>query len=247
VDDGGDAVSRKAQEKPMLARDIMTRQVHTLPADASVFDAAELLLSTQVSAAPVVDAAGKMIGIVSEADLVRRAELGTEQRRSWLLRLLRDDAAVAADYIKSHARRVTDIMTTNVVTATENTPLADIANLMDQHHVKRLPIMRGDRPVGIVSRANLLQGLLALRPQAPDAPVSDEAIRTAVSAELEKHHWPSVWPVNVVVEQGAVHLWGYAPNWTAKQACRVAVESVPGIRGVENHLAVLPPSISVGV
>jgi CBS domain-containing protein len=236
-----------ARETSMLAKDIMTRQVHTLPVDSSIFDAAQLLLSTHVSAAPVVDASGRMVGIVSEADLVRRAELGTEHRRSWLLRLLRDDSAVAADYIKSHARRVSDIMTSEVVTVTEDTSLGEIAELMDEHHVKRLPVVRNGRPVGIVSRANVLQGLLALKPQTPVAAASDEEIRNAVVVELAKHHWPSVWPINVVVEHGVVHLWGYAPNWTAKQACRVAVEGIAGSKGVENHLAVLPEAVAFGV
>jgi CBS domain-containing protein len=231
----------------MLAKDVMTRQVHTLPADASIFDAVRLLLSTHVSAAPVVDAAGKLVGIVSEADFVHRAELGTEQRRSWLLRLLRDDTGAAADYIKSHARRVADIMTRNVVTAGELATLGDIAALMDEHHVKRIPIVRDGRLVGIVSRANLLQGLLACLPAESGPNVSDEDIRTAVQVELAKHHWPSIWPTNVVVEQGVVHLWGYAPNWTAKKACQVAAEGVAGVKGVENHLAILPDAVAFGV
>jgi CBS domain-containing protein len=231
----------------MFAKDVMTRHVHTLPADASIFDAAQLLLSTHVSAVPVIDPAGMIVGIVSEADLVHRAELGTEHQRSWLLRLLRDDTAVAADFIKSHARRVVDIMTTKVVTAGENATLGEIAKLMDQHHVKRVPIVRDGRVVGIVSRANLLQGLLASRPPAAGVVPSDEEIRSAVLVALARHHWTSVWPMNVVVEQGVVHLWGYAPNWTAKQACRVAVESIPGIKGVEDHLAVLPEAVAFGV
>lgn len=231
----------------MLAKDVMTRQVHTLPVDSSIFAAARFLLSSHVSAVPVVDSQGNLIGIVSEADLVHRVELGTERRRSWLLRLLRDDAAAAADYIKSHARSVADIMTRAVVTATEETTLGEIAALMDEHHVKRIPVVRDGKPVGVVSRANLLQGLLACTPPAGAAETTDEAIRTTVELEFAKHHWPLTWPTNVVVENGVVHLWGYAPNAKARDACRIAAENVSGVRGVENHLAVLSEAVAFGV
>ncbi|MCW5745373.1 MAG: CBS domain-containing protein [Alphaproteobacteria bacterium] len=231
----------------MFAKDVMTRQVHTLPATASIFEAVQLLLSSHVSAVPVVDGDGRLVGIVSEADLVHRVELGTEHRRSWLLRMLRDDTAAAADYIKSHARRVADIMTTKVHTAREDAPLAEIARLMDEHHVKRVPIVHDGKPVGIVSRANLLQGLMAFRPS-PTAPqATDQDLRDAVMVELAKYHWPSTWPMNVVVENGVVHLWGYAPSATAKNACRVAAEGIAGVKAVENHLAVLPESVAFGV
>jgi CBS domain-containing protein len=232
----------------MLAKDVMTRQVHSLAADTSIFAAAELLLSTQVSAVPIVDADGKLIGILSEADLMHRAELGTEHRRSWFLRLLRDNAAAAADYIKSHARRVADIMTPKVVTATEEATLGEIAKLMDEHHVKRIPIVRDGKLIGIVSRANLLQGLLAYKPSAAGPDVADEEIRTAVEVELAKHHGqPSIWPTNVVVVKGVVHLWGYAPSETAKKAYSVAAENVLGVKNVENHLAVVPEAVAFGV
>lgn len=231
----------------MFARDVMTRQVHTLPVTASVFDAVRLLLSAHVSAAPVVDAEGKLVGIVSEGDLVHRAELGTEHHRSWLLRLLRDNTSVAADYIKSHARRVADIMTPQVISAGEEATLGDIARLMDEHHIKRVPIVRNGKPVGIVSRANLLQGLLAFKP-ADDSPQAvDENVREAVIVELAKQHWPSTWPMNVVVENGVVHLWGCAPSATAKNACRVAAEGVAGVKQVENHLTVLSETVAFGV
>ncbi len=230
----------------MQAKDVMTRQVHTVTPATSIFDLAQLLLGAQVSAVPVVDADGKLLGIVSEADLVHRVELGTERERSWLLRLVRSDAARVADYIRSHARRVADIMTASVVTVAEDTPLAEIARLMDKHHVKHIPVVRDGRPVGAVSRANLLQGLLAHRP-AESVQATDEAIRSAVAAELVKNHWPSIWPANVVVEQGVVHLWGYVQGETVKKACGIAAEQVAGVKRVENHLVVLPEALAFGV
>ncbi|HEX2885670.1 CBS domain-containing protein [Vineibacter terrae] len=230
----------------MLAKDVMTRQVHTVTPATSIFDLAQLLLGAQVSAVPVVDADGTLLGIVSEADLVHRVELGTERERSWLLRLVSNDASRVADYIKSHARRVADIMTASVVTVAEDTPLAEIARLMDKHHVKCIPVVRDGRPVGTVSRANLLQGLLAHRP-AQDVQVTDEAIRSAIADEFAKNHWPWIWPANVVVEQGVVHLWGYVHNETVKKVCGIAAEQVAGVKRVENHLVVLPEVLAFGV
>jgi len=224
----------------MRARDVMTRQVYSLALDASVYDAARLLLTRGISAAPVLTGDGVLAGIVSEADLMRRAELGTEQHRSWLVRLLgEDDVSVAADYIRSHARKVADVMTRNVVTAGEEATLGQIAVLMEGHRVKRIPIVKDGKPVGIVSRADLLRGLLAYQAEAKSAEQSDEGIRAAVTAELEKYNWSSIWLKNVIVENGVVHLWGAAQSQTEKDACRVAVETVPGVKRIENHLVVL--------
>ncbi len=231
----------------MRAKQVMSEFVHVVPADASIFDAAELLVSCGVSAVPVVDGSGKMVGIVSEADLMSRAEIGTTPQKSWLARLFADDDSAAAEYVRSHSHRVADVMTRDVVTAGEETKLGELAALMDKHAIKRIPILRDGRIVGIVSRANLLQALLSREPAA-DAPlVSDEETRRAVVAALEKHGWSSVWPVNVVVNAGVVHLWGFVISDAARDACRVAAENVPGVMRVKNHLREVPASVNMGV
>ena len=201
----------------MHASDVMTRDVQTLSADASVFDAARLLLSSGIGAAPVLDGEGKLAGIVSEADLIRRADLGTEQRHSWFVQMLTDDIALAADYIRSHARKVADVMTRQVFTAAEQASLGEIATLMQRHRVRRVPIVRDGKVVGIVSRANLLQGLLAHEPKATESPRADEQIRTAVVREIETQHWSPSLPKNVIVENGVVHLWGVVRSATEKE------------------------------
>ena len=152
----------------MHASQAMTRPVVTVSADATVFAAADILLGSRISAAPVVDADGKLVGIVSEADLMNRPEVGTVPAKSWLQRLLADNAFLARDYIRSHSHRVADVMTREVITAREHTQLAEIAKLMERHHIKRVPIVRDGKVVGIVSRANLLQGLLAREPHPAD-------------------------------------------------------------------------------
>lgn len=232
----------------MHARQVMTRPVHTVPADASVYEAAQVLLNAGISAAPVVDADGKMLGIVSEADLMYRTEIGTVPGKSWLQRLLTDDAVTARDYVRAHSHRVADVMTKNVVTAEERTSLGDIAALMQRHRVKRLPILRDGRIVGIVSRGNLLQGLLAREPSEPDSPADDDKLRSVVVAELAKHGWASSFqPTNVVAENGIVHLWGYVASTAVKDAHRIAAENVRGVKRVENHMNVLPPEVRFGI
>lgn len=222
----------------MNASQAMTRPVVIVPADATVFAAADILLGSRISAAPVVDADGKLVGIVSEADLMNRPEVGTVPAKSWLQRLLADNAFLARDYVRSHSHRVADVMTREVITAEEHTQLAEIARLMERHHIKRVPIVRDGKVVGIVSRANLLQGLLAREPHPADG-ANDETIRTSVSAELAKHPWSS-GVTNVVVDQGVVHLWGNVGSAPSREAVRVVAENIPGVRRVVNNVVVIP-------
>ena len=159
--------------------------------------------------------------------------------RSWLQRLLTDEAVLARDYMQSHSHHVADVMTRDVVAGEERTELQEIARLMQHHGIKRLPVLRDGKVVGIVSRANLLQGLLAREPRAAEAVAHDEALRTRVCDELDRHSWGSGIS-NVVVENGVVHLWGHASSELAKDAVRVAVENVSGVKRVMNKIVVLP-------
>ena len=231
----------------MRAAQVMTTDVLSISSDATVFEAAELLVGTGVSAMPVVDKTGRMIGIVSEADLVRRAEIGTEPRRSWLERFFGDEAAAAKEYVTLHARRVTDVMSKPVVAVQEDDTLGQVADAMAKHKVKRVPVLRGDLVVGIVSRANLLQALLSRDPQAASSHPSDEQIRRAVEAVVGKQPWTSPWPTNILVNGGVVHLWGFVASEAASDAYRVAAENVTGVRKVKNHLRRMPASVGMGV
>jgi CBS domain-containing protein len=233
----------KLEEGCMRAKQVMSKPVHVVAAGASVYDAAQVLLNAGVSAAPVVDPGGRMVGIVSEADLMHRPEIGTVPGKSWLQRLLADNAVTARDYIHSHSHRVADVMTQNVVTADERTSLADIAALMQRHRVKRIPILRDGKIVGIVSRANLLQGLLAREPSPSKDIAADETLRSLVTTELARHGWAVSQSAGVVAENGVVHLWGHVDSDTVKDACQVAAEAVRGVKRVENHMDVLPPEL----
>jgi CBS-domain-containing membrane protein len=230
----------------MHASQVMTRSVVTVPADATVYAAADILLGARISAAPVVDPDGRMVGIVSEADLMNRPETGTMPAKSWLQRLLTDEARLARDYVRSHSHHVADVMTRKVVTADERTPLLEIAALMQRNSVKRLPVVRDGKVIGIVSRANLLQGLLAREPY-PAVPLpGDDDVRTQVSRALDAYRWAN-GVSNVVVDSGVVSLWGYVDSGAAKEAIRVATENVAGVRRVVNNIVVTPRPMQGGV
>lgn len=231
----------------MRAKDVMSDGVMSILADATVFEAAELLVSARVSAMPVVDEQDQLVGILSEADLMRRAEIGTAPHHGWLQRLLSDDATKARDYVHSHSQRVRDVMTRNVVTVDADAKLGEVAEEMLKHNVKRLPVVEEGRVVGIVSRADLLQALMSREPKAPAEQRSDEQIRREVTDALARQPWSSAWPTNVVVSSGVVHLWGFVQSEVARKAYRVAAENVPGVKSVKNHLRPIPSSVNMGV
>jgi CBS domain-containing protein len=231
----------------MRARDIMTECVVSVNVRETVFDAAELLLGAGVSAAPVVDDKGNVLGIVSEADLIHRAEIETAPRKSWLLRLLDSEATSARDYVASHARKVSDVMTSEVISASDDATLGELVALIEKHRVKRIPIVRDGKLVGIVSRANLLGALLSREPDAVGGRPDDKQLRQAVAEAFDKQAWKSRWPVNVVVSDGAVHLWGFVEGEHVRKAYRVAAENVPGGKKVKNHLRSMPAAIGMGV
>lgn len=226
----------------MRARDVMTRNLTTVAPDTPVVEAARILLAGRISAVPVVGADGRMVGIVSEADLMRRAEIGSAKARSWWLAALADNEELAGEYIRSHARAVRDVMTADVVSVAEDATLGHIAALLDKRGVKRVPVVRDGVPVGIVSRANLLQALVAASPKSAGAApsVGDDDLRRAVLEALRSHAWADSWSKNAIVEGGTVHLWGSARSDKERDACRVAVEGVPGVKAVENHIVVQP-------
>jgi CBS domain-containing protein len=221
----------------MKAKHVMTHQVVSVTPDSSVAEVAEILLRNGVSAVPVIDHE-KLVGIISEGDLLRRAEIGTApaRGRSWWLRLFNDNAALAAEYVKSHGRRVRDIMTKDVVTVDEETPLADIAAALEKNHIKRVPVMNDGVVVGIVSRANLIRQLAAAKARFV-APVtaSDSAIRAQVLGALKAEPWSGPTPADLTVTDGVVEFWGLYTSEEERHAARILAENVPGVRQVEDH------------
>lgn len=223
----------------MLAKDVMSRSLLTVGPDTEVPEIARMLLEWRVSAAPVLDDAGRLVGIVSEGDLMRRPESGTLRRRSWWLTLLTSPTEQARGYTRSHGRRARDVMSREVVTVTPDTPLNEIANLLERRRIKRVPVLDEGRLVGIVSRANLLQGLVAQR-EGPAPSAADRDIQAALLAALDEAGVRTRF-VNVVVAEGIAHLWGAVESPEEKDAARVAAENTAGVRRVEDNLGVLPP------
>ena len=221
----------------MQARDVMISPVITVAKIATVRDVAKILLKNRISAVPVVDNVGKVVGIVTESDLMHRAEAGTEHPYSWWVHFLAGDATIAADYVKSHAAKVEDVMTSDVVTATPETPLYEIAALLEEHQIRRVPIVKKDGSlVGIVSRANLIQVVASARPRL-EMTLPDSTIRQKLLDELKKQSWAHTHNLGVTVTNGIVDLWGYAESGDQRKAIRVAAEAIPGVTVVNDHLA----------
>ncbi len=225
----------------MNAKDVMTRNVASVGPDASVGDVANVLLERGVSAVPVLDGE-KLVGIVSEGDLIRRAEIGTAERpRSWWLRLFTDSATLAKEFTKSHAEQVRDVMTEDVATVAEETPLAVVAGILERKRIKRVPVMRDGRLVGIVSRADLIRGLAAARAtSAPHASLDDGGILAKLLETLEAQSWSSLDAGNVTVANGVVEFWGVYGSEEERAAARVAAENVAGLGKVLDHRVPMP-------
>ena len=221
----------------MIASDIMTRDVISVGPDAPVADVVALMLNHRISAVPVVQN-NVVIGILSEGDLLRRAEIGTEPTRSRWIEFFASSETVAADYVRSHGRKTSEVMTRDVVTVAADTPIAEIARLLETRGIKRVPVTRDGALVGIVSRANLLQALSSrFAAAAPAAPTNDGQIREAVETEIRRQGLaPLLIQYNVIVEDGVVHLWGLKRHATDYSAIIVAAENIPSVRNVVDHL-----------
>lgn len=226
----------------MRAADLMTRNVVTVDEEADVREAAALMLRHRVSALPVTGRSGELVGIVSEGDLMRRAELGTERERSWWLELFTANRDLASDYAKAHGQKVSEVMTGKPITASPDTPINEIALLLEEHAIKRVPILDHGKLVGIVARANLLQALAGLKPPAPALKGGKDAeIREEILARLSGAPWRP-WLLNATVHDGVVDLWGIANGAEEKKAAGVAAENAPGVVSVKNHIIVRPRS-----
>jgi CBS domain-containing protein len=225
----------------MKAADIMTRRVVSIGAEASVLEAIRLMLQNKISGLPVVDGEGLLVGIVTEGDFLRRAETGTQRTRSRWLEFLMGPGRLAAEYVHSHGRKVSEVMNPDPVAIDEDTPLAEVVRILEERRIKRVPVVHGRRVVGIVSRANLLHALASVSREMAAGANSDTAIRDEVLAELAKQPWAPRHFINPVVRNGVVELWGSIFDERERQAVRVVVENVTGVNTVKDHLVWIEP------
>jgi CBS domain-containing protein len=225
----------------MKTSDVMTPRVISIEADAPTMRAVRLMLQNRISGLPVVGPKGELVGMVTEGDFLRRGEIGTQRHRSRWLELLIGPGRLADEYVHARGRKVEEVMTPQPITVTEDTPLDEVVRLMERHRIKRLPVVRKDKLVGIVTRANIMHALvsLAVETKAPP-PGDDAAIREQIQAECAKQSWAPM--TNVVVRDGVVELWGTITDERERQALVVAAENVPGVKTVHDHLVWIEPN-----
>jgi len=225
----------------MKARDIMSREVVSVSPGETILHAARIMLQRKFSGLPVVDDAGTLVGIVTEGDFLRRAETGTLRRRPRWSEFLLGPGRLAGEYTRAAGQVVQDVMTRDVCTVTEDAELADVVDLMERNHVKRLPVLRGGKVVGIVTRRNLLRALAGLATAKPAVAGDDDAIRARVIAELGKQPWAPMLP-NVIVTNGNVKLVGTVFDDRQRDALRVLAGNVPGVKSVQDELVWIEPT-----
>src|SRR5215475_2679761 len=223
----------------MKARNIMTWGAITVGPDESVTRAVRLMLQNKISGLPVVDGEGRLVGMVTEGDFLRRGELGTQRQRPRWLEFLLGPGRLAAEYVQAAGQKVAQVMTREARTITPETPLEDVVRLMERHRVKRLPVVQDGKLVGIVSRADLLHALGSVARDLKPAAGDDATIREQIIAECAKQRWAP--HINVVVRDGVVGLWGVITDDRKREAFIVAAENVPGVKDVHDHLAWIEP------
>jgi CBS domain-containing protein len=218
----------------MKVADVMTREVISASPDDTMRKIARLMLQYEISGFPVLER-GRLVGIVSEGDFLRRVETGTERRRPRWIEFLADPERLAAEYAHAHARRVGDVMTRDVVTITADAPLEDAVRLMEKHGIKRLPVVAGATVIGMLSRTNLLRAVLVAAAPPTAVAVDDATIRAQIDAELKKQPWvPQA--IVVTVTAGVVELHGVVHNERQRAALLIACENIPGVKQVRDAL-----------
>jgi CBS-domain-containing membrane protein len=223
----------------MRARDVMTREVATIPPEGTVQDIAALLLDRQISAVPVVDQACAVVGMVSEGDLLRRRELGTDKRRHGWRAFLANPGTVARDYVKSRGLHARDIMSTPVIAVSPEATLAELAEIMEARHIKRVPVVEGGKLVGLVSRADLVRAL-AQAVSKPPAHANDAEIRNTMLQRIDSQRFAAGAMIRVAVKDGVVTLTGIVKSEEHLRALKVMAETTPGVEAVFSEVDVRP-------
>lgn len=223
----------------MRVADVMIRNVVSIRPDDTITEAARLMLQNRISGLPVVDAGGNLVGIVTEGDFLRRSELGTERRRPRWLEFLLGPGRLAIDYVHASGRKVDEVMSGDPVTVAEDDLLETVVELMERRHIKRLPVLRAGKIVGIISRANLMHALVSLAPSAEPLGGGDATIRKRILAAFDRQPWGT--QINVVVKNGVAELWGTITDERERQACAVTAENVAGVTRVRDHLVWVEP------
>jgi CBS domain-containing protein len=227
----------------MIVADVMTRKVISVAPDETVEHAATLMLRHGISGLFVVDTNGTLVGVLTEGDLLRRDELGTERHRPWWLRMLLSPGRQALDFTRTHGRKVSDVMTPEVICVATTTPLEDVVETMEKQRIKRVAVTENGHMVGVVARSDLLRALLSHEREKQPAPTheDDRTIRANIMSALETATWAPMTTLNVTVASGVVDVWGTITNPDERRAICVIAENVPGVKLVHDHLVYVEP------
>jgi len=226
----------------MKAKDVMTSAVISIEPEASVLEAARRMLQNHISGLPVVDKAGNLVGIVSEGDFLRRGETDTAPKCSGLLEILLGPGRAAGQYVHSHGRRVSEVMSNYIHVVEDNTDLEDVVEMMERKRIKRVPVVRNDKMVGIITRSNLMHAMVSLARSVTTTASNDAIIRERLVDGLQKEKWAPTATTNIVVLNGVVELWGTVFDDRQREALRVAAENIPGVKAVKDHLVWIEPT-----
>ena len=229
-------LNRPRGEQAMRAMDVMVRDVVTASPNEDVDQVIELLAKHDASTLPVVDAEGNVVGMIGDLDLMRRPEIGTEKHHPWWMEAMTPASTLAEEFAKSHGRRVGEVMSTHLISATEDTSLGEIATLLEKHRIKRVPILRNGKLVGMVSRSNLIQALASSHGQAHHGAESDRDIRSVLLSRIGEQDWTDFGSRNIIVTDGVVHLWGLVGSDEERKALTALAEGVPGVVGVSDEM-----------
>ena len=231
----------------MKAMDVMQRELITTTAETAIDDAVRLMVAHRISGLPVVDATGALLGILSEGDLLRRTELGTQARTPAWIGWLTGQGRAAREYVREHARKVGEIMTTPAISVAPQTELAEVVALMESRRIKRVPVVEDGRLVGMLTRCDLMRALESLLPKVDARPVADARLRLQLLALLREQKWAPRGCVDVKVVDGVVELLGVITDERTRQAVQVLAENTPGVRDVINNLIWIEPMSGVPI
>ncbi len=225
----------------MKAQDIMTKDVVTVRPEATVHEVAALMVERRVSGIPVVTDKGSVVGIVSQSDLMHRAEVGTERKHKWWFRAFADSSLLARDFVKAHGNVANDIMARQVVSVRPDTDLRDVADILDKHKIKRVPVVQDGQLVGIVTRGDLVRALSQTKATKPATKIDDAALHKALRDRMHKHAWINETYVNLIVDDGVVEIWGFVDSADQQRAVRVLVEETEGVTRVVDTITIGSP------
>ena len=229
----------------MKAHEAMTKDVIKVGLDTTVGEIAALLVQHRISAVPVVADETNVVGIVSQTDLGHRSETGTEKRRKWWLEAFANPDSKAREFIKSHGLRAKEIMSRFVVSVSPQANLAEVAEILDTHRIRQVPVMDGGKLVGMISRADLVRKLAEVKSGVPVVRPDNGALQKAIWDQVRAQKWLQSAYVNLSVKDGVVELWGAVDSSEQRRALKILVEGVSGVRKVEDHLGVLPKTMAM--